>query len=92
MRETGRALRELCGSCDFAASCAVRTRTDGPVLCCDRYRGPDADGDRAPAPPSAGITPNAKRQAEGLCGTCADRERCTRRHVESGVFRCADYR
>jgi hypothetical protein len=35
---------------------------------------------------------NARRQAAGLCGTCADRDKCKRRYIEGGVFRCADYR
>jgi hypothetical protein len=92
MRTENGTKRELCGSCIYAADCAARSRSDGPVICCDRYLGPGSAGKGEPAAPRTQAVPNAKRQAEGLCGTCADRDKCKRRYVEGGVFRCADYR
>jgi hypothetical protein len=83
---------ELCGSCVYAADCALRKRSEGPVLCCDSYLGPGAESRGAPPAPEAMAVSNARRQAAGLCGTCADRDKCKRRYVEGGVFRCADYR
>lgn len=83
---------ELCGSCVYAADCALRKRSEGPVLCCDSYLGPGSESRGAPPAPEAMAVSNARRQAAGLCGTCADRDKCKRRYVEGGVFRCADYR
>jgi hypothetical protein len=84
--------RELCGSCVYAADCAARSRNDGPVVCCDRYLALGGKGDDAPSAPRPQAVSNTKTQAAGLCGTCADRDKCKRRYVEGGVWRCADYR
>jgi len=92
MSEARRPKRELCGSCVYAADCAARSRSDVPVLCCDRYLALGGGGDGAPATPRPQASANATTQAAGLCGTCADREKCKRRYVEGGVWRCADYR
>jgi hypothetical protein len=92
MSEATRPKRELCGSCVYAADCAARSRSDVPVLCCDRYLALGGKGDDAPAPHRPQLVSSAKTQASGLCGTCADRDRCKRRYVEGGVWRCADYR
>jgi len=92
MSEAKHTRRELCDGCVYAADCAARSRSDGPVICCDRYLGPKGEGSGAPAAPRAQAFSIAKRQANGLCGTCADRDKCKRRYVEGGVFRCADYR
>jgi ribosomal protein RSM22 (predicted rRNA methylase) len=87
---------DICADCVYAADCPIRRRNPGRVQWCALKRKlrdapePKLRREERPGSRSAGRSFNVRE--EGLCATCAQREQCSRRHVEGGVWRCRDYR
>lgn len=94
----------LCEKCALLGRCSVAKHRKIPIQECEQYQfdlkvrlgqtlqtaqlADELNHEKLDANKQ---TPYTMRN-EGLCATCIAREQCERRHVEGGVWRCADYR
>ena len=87
--------RDLCWTCSHAPTCMYRGAADKPVFHCEEFD--------ACVPVSLVSLQNASRitsngeggsdkYKKGLCSDCENRETCTLRHLEGGVWHCEEYR
>lgn len=86
--------RDLCGTCNHNPGCTYRATTDRPLFYCmefDTY----APVSRASLGNVSRIASDGERNTDkyrGLCSDCEDRETCTIRGLEEGVWHCEEYR
>jgi hypothetical protein len=86
--------RDLCWTCNFAATCVNRGTADRPKFYCEQF---DA---HVPAPPvskkvaskTALDETKDSHKYQGLCLNCEDRETCTLSGSHGGVWHCEEYR
>jgi hypothetical protein len=90
--------RGLCATCDCAPDCVWRARDpERPVFHCEEFQcgGPVLGACAQAAPPAAPamrVDPPARGRDRGLCMNCENRDTCTFRIPEGGVWRCEEYR
>ena len=85
--------RDLCWTCNHGPNCMNRGTADKPVFYCEEFD--------AYIPPSSISLESASRtnsngktgasKCEGLCFNCGNRETCTMRGLEGGVWHCEEY-
>jgi hypothetical protein len=88
--------RDLCWTCNFAASCVNRGTAERPKLYCEQF---DSYVPRSPVSEkvaSRAASGDKKDSDEykykGLCLNCENRETCTLSGSQGGVWHCEEYR
>lgn len=85
----------LCVTCVRRAECAYPRNTDQPVVFCEEFE-PQVQAEVAAEtrPETAVVTAEQMRtlgEYKGLCASCDNREVCTKRNSEVGVWHCEEY-
>jgi len=76
---------DLCLDCIHREECIYRGRNHGPVHDCEDYESSGIPVDRP-------VEKVARPATLGLCATCENRDHCTLRKPEGGVWHCEEYR
>jgi hypothetical protein len=86
--------RDLCWACNHGPRCMNRGTADKPVFYCEEFD-TYVPVSRVSFEKASRITSDGKGGSDkykGLCLNCEDRETCTIRDLEGGVWHCEEYR
>jgi len=86
--------RDLCSTCIHVKTCGTRSTPQHPILFCEEFDAFTALSASASAKTVSQDPPATQGGAKhkGLCVNCENRETCTMRKGEGGVWHCEEYR
>ena len=86
--------RDLCSTCNHRSGCNHRGTIEKPVFYCEEFDAyiPVARVSLGSASPAGSNGKKGSGQYGGLCSNCENRETCTIRDPEGGVWHCEEYR
>ena len=86
--------RDLCWTCNHRPTCVNRGTAERPVFYCEEFDAyiPVSQVSLGSASPAGSNGKKRSGQYEGLCCNCENRETCTIRDPEGGVWHCEEYR
>jgi len=87
-------IKGICSNCKHNQDCLYLRNSRKPILFCQEYE--VADEPRVHSRKTAGTTvkqaePASSKPLKGLCVNCANRDTCTFRKPEGGVWHCEEY-